>query len=224
MKKVLAILVALTIYFLLLNSSVMAQYGQYGPYGGPEPSISILVDKMVGKPSSTKGGPPAGGSDADYVDNLSPSDPRFSPGQEVIFKIKVKNTSDVKLKDVTVKDFLPDFVEPVEGQGSFDSESREITIPAGDIEIDEEKVFFIKVKVLAQDALPVDKGLICLVNKAQGFDGGTSDEDTAQFCVEKDVLGVTAVPSAGPELGLALLFGQFSTLGVGLLLKRTSRS
>ena len=216
MKKLLASIIALASIFQLLASNVMAQYGQYGPYGGPEPSISILVDKMVGKPVATKGG----SSDADYVDNLSPSDPRFSPGQEVFFKIKVKNTSDVKLKDVTVKDFLPDFVEPVEGLGSFDSDSREITIAAGDIEVDEEKVFFIKAKVLGQDQLPEDKGLICLVNKAQASDGGASDEDTAQFCVEKDVLGVTAVPSAGPELGWLLLSGEMALLGTGIYLKR----
>lgn len=219
MKRLVAFLLLTTSYLLLATGS-FAQYGQYGPYGGPEPSLSILIDKMVGKPSVTKGG----SIDQDYVDNLSPSDPRFSAEQEVFFKIKVKNTSDVKLKDVTVKDFLPDFVDFKEGPGDFDKDSQTLTIDAGDFEIDEEKLFFIKVKVVEQDELPADQGILCLVNKAQGFDGGVSDEDTAQFCIEKEVLGVTAVPSAGPELGLALLIGQFSTLGVGLLLKRTSRS
>ena len=216
MKKIFATLVALASIFQLLTSNVMAQYGQYGPYGGPEPSLSIMIDKMVAKPIATKGG----STDQDYVDNLSPSDPRFLPDQEVFFKIKVKNTSDVKLKDVTVKDFLPDFVEPIEGQGTFNDETREITIPAGDIEIDEEKVFFIKVKVLAQEELPEDQGLICVVNKAQAFDGGVSDEDTAQFCVEKEVLGVTAVPSAGPEMGILLLTGELVALTAGIFLKR----
>ena len=160
MKKLLAILVALASIFQLLTSNVDAQYGQYGPYGGPEPSLSIMVDKMVGKPVANKGD-----SNGDYVDNLSPSDPRFVPGQEVFFKIKVKNTSDIKLKSVTVNDVL---------------------------------------------------------NKAEAFDGDVSDEDTAQFCVEKEVMGVTAVPSAGPEQGVALLLGQFSLLGLGILLKRKS--
>ena len=213
MKKLLASIIILASIFQLLTSNVMAQYGEYGE---EQPSFSLSIDKMVGKPFETKGG----FTDQDYVDNLSPSDPRFSPGQEVFFKIKVKNTSDVKLKDVTVKDFLPDFVEPVEGLGSFDSDSREITISAGDIEVDEEKVFFIKAKVLAQDQLPEDKGLICLVNKAQAYDGGASDEDTAQFCIEKEVLGVTAVPSAGPEMGMVLLMGEMALLSAGIYLKR----
>ncbi|OGK15117.1 hypothetical protein A2774_01570 [Candidatus Roizmanbacteria bacterium RIFCSPHIGHO2_01_FULL_39_12c] len=206
----------LTISFLLLVSPVSGQYGQYGPYQGPEPGLSIMIDKMVGKPVETKGG----SSDSDFVDNLSPSDDRFSPDDEVLFKLKVKNTSEAKLKDVTVKDFLPDFVEPVGGPGTFSDESREITIDAGDLEVDEEKVFIIKVKVLNQDRLPEDQGLMCVVNKSEAFNDSAADEDTAQFCIEKEVLGITEVPSAGPELGLALLIAQFSALGTGLFLKK----
>ena len=220
MKKIFATLVALASIFQLLTSNVMAQYGQYGPYGGPEPSLSIMIDKMVAKPIATKGG----STDQDYVDNLSPSDPRFLPDQEVFFKIKVKNTSDVKINDITVKDFLPDFVDFKEGPGDFDKDSRTLTIAAGDLEVDEEKLFFVKVKVVEQDELPADQGISCIVNKAQAFDGGVSDEDTAQFCIEKEVLGVTAVPSAGPELGALLLTGQLTTLGLGILLKRKALS
>ena len=208
MKRFVTILL-LIISFLLLGTSATAQYGQYGQ---PEPSLSIMIDKMVTKPNTTD----------DYVDNLSPSDPRFQPGQEIFFKLKVKNTSEAKLNDVTVKDFLPEFVNPIEGKGEFSDESREIAIDAGDLEVDEEKEFVIKVKVLDQDELPADKGLMCLVNKATVSNESVSDEDTAQFCVEKEVLGVTSVPSAGPEMGVALIFGQLSALGLGVFLKRKS--
>jgi len=213
MNKFLASVIALTVISIVMTSSVSAQYGQYGQ---PEPGMSIMIDKMVGKPVSDK----SGSVDGDYVDNLSPSDPRFQPEDEVLFKLKVKNTSEAKLKDVTVRDFLPDFVEPMEGQGTFSDESREISIDAGDLEVDEEKVFVIKVKVLTQDQLPTDKGLMCLVNKATASNESISDEDTAQFCIEKEVLGVTAVPSAGPELGLILFSGEVLALSVGILLKR----
>lgn len=215
MKRLVAFLL-LTISFLLLAGSALAQYGQYGQYEGPEPSLSIMVDKMVSKPQADKGG-----ASADYVDNLSPSDPRYTSGQDVFFKIKVKNTSDVKLTNVTVSDILPEFVDFKEGPGEFNKESRVLTIDdAGDFEVDEEKVFFIKVRVVEQDELPENQGLICVVNKAEAFDESVSDEDTAQFCIEKEVLGVTAVPSAGPELGALLLTGQLATLGFGFVLKR----
>lgn len=215
MKRLSAFLIA-TISFLILASTVSAQYGQYGPYGGNEPSLSIVVDKMVGKPTMTKGGQ----TDADYVDNLSPSDTRFQPGSEVLFKVKVRNTSDSKLTNITVTDMLPEYVEQVAGKGAFNPESREIVIAAGDFEPDEEKEYIITVKVFAQDKLPADKGLMCLVNKAQAGNDQVSDEDTAQFCVEKEVLGVTSVPSAGPEMGLVLISGQIAALGLGMYLKK----
>ena len=123
---------------------------------------------------------------------------------------------------MTVVDFLPDFVEPVEGPGTFSDETREITVEAGDFEVDEEKEFILKVRVLVQDELPEDEALICLVNNSQAFNENVSDEDTSQFCVEKEVLGVTEVPSAGPELGALLLSGQVTMLGLGILLKRKS--
>ena len=217
MKRLIAFLL-LTISFLLLATAVSAQYGQYGPYQGPEPSLSIMIDKMVGTPITTKGGT----DDVEFVDNLSPSDTRFLPGEEVLFKLKVKNTSEAKLNDVTVVDFLPDFVEPVEGPGTFSDETREITVEAGYFEVDEEKEFILKVRVLVQDELPEDEALICLVNNSQAFNENVSDEDTSQFCVEKEVLGVTEVPSAGPELGALLLSGQVTMLGLGILLKRKS--
>lgn len=207
------LLVVTTIYYLLATNS----YAQYGQYGGPGPSLSILIDKMVGKPTSvTKGGT----TEVDYVDNLSPSDPRFNPGQEVFFRLKVKNTSNTTLTNVTVKDIVPLYLEPVEGPGTYDANSRAITFDAGDFTADQEKVYILKMRILAQDQLPADKGLFCLVNKAQAYDGGVSDEDTAQFCVEKQVLAVQKVPSAGPEMGILLFSGEMIALGVGLFLKK----
>src|SRR3989344_1531139 len=54
------------------------------PYGGECPVTSqIVVDKLIRDPRS-KG--------EVYVDNLLLSDYKFSPGEDVIFKIVVKNT------------------------------------------------------------------------------------------------------------------------------------
>lgn len=214
MKKYLfsfIVLFLLTFYVPRYTLYVKAQYGQYGQ---PSPSYSILVDKMVGKPSLNKGA-----TSYDYVDNLSPSDPRFRPGQEIFFKVKVKNTSNTRLTNVTVKDYLPSYLEPIEGPGSWDASTRIITWNAGDFEVDEEKVYYIKMQIYPQDKLPADKGLFCLVNKVGAYNQA-SDEDTSQFCIEKEVLGVTKVPSAGPEYGLALLAFNGLVAIVGLRLKK----
>jgi uncharacterized repeat protein (TIGR01451 family) len=187
----------------------LANYGQYGGSSFQ----SILIDKTVGKVVST--------SKLEFVDNLSPTDPRFAPQSEIVFKLKVKNTSNVKITNVTVKDFVPSFVTPTEGPGTFDESSRVVSFNAGDFDPDQEKIFTLKMKVFAQKDLPANKGLFCLVNKAEARNDQTVDDDTAQFCVEKQITSIPSqVPSAGPEAGILLLTGQLVALGAGFLIKR----
>lgn len=204
--------------YTLHVSPVFAQYGQYG--GEVAPVQSILIDKQVGKPNgtTTKGGT----VQVEYVDNLTPSDVRFRPGMEVNFRIKVKNTSQVVLTSVIVTDKVPVYVEPIEGPGTFDSGNRTISFDAGGFAPDQEKVFFLKMQLYGQDKLPADKGLMCITNYAKASTGNTVDDDTAQFCIEKEVIGVKQAPKAGPEMGILLLAGQLGLLGFGITLKRKS--
>jgi len=212
LKKLVVLLALTTIYFSLITK-VHAQYGQYTP-----PSQSILIDKWVAKPSAmTKGGL----TDYEYVDNLTPSDPRFAPGQYVPFRLKVKNTGNVTIYNVTVKDYIPGYLTPVEGPGNFDSNSRTISFNAGNFAPDEEKWYYLKMQVAGQDQLPADKGLFCVVNRAQAYTDQVSDDDTAQLCIEKQV-AVTkggVVPQAGPEMGIALFAGEIGLLALGLKIK-----
>jgi uncharacterized repeat protein (TIGR01451 family) len=217
MKNFILSLIAFVAVITLLPSSAQAQYGQ------PAPVQTILIDKMVAKPYiQTKGGV----VDTQYVDNLTPSDPRFSPGQEVMFKLKVKNTSGVTLNNVTVKDYVPAYIDPVEGPGTYDSTSRVIAWDAGSFAPGEEKTYFIKMRLLSQDKMPANKGLFCLTNKGQVYNGYASDDDSAQFCVEKMVVAttkgglVTTTPKSGPEAGILLLGAQGILMGVGYDLKK----
>lgn len=205
--RVFSVLVV-TLIFAKLSSPVLAQ--QYGQYG-PAPSLSIVVDKLVNKPGQSE-----------FVDNLSPSDPRFTLSQDVFFRLKVKNPTDQTLTSVTVKDFLPDFIEFVEGPGSFDISNKTLTLNAGDFGPQEEKVYDLKVRVVAQDKLPSDKSIVCVVNRAQASNSQVSDEDTAQLCVEKQVTGAVQVPAAGPEMGLALIGLNMLGLSAGLYLRKRS--
>jgi len=194
------------------------QYGQYGQYGSPAPSQTILVDKMVGKPNGTmtKGGVMS----VTYVDNLTPADPRFKPGSQVMFLIKVKNTSTVTVNNVTVTDQAPAYVEPMEGPGSYDAATRTVSWNAGSFAPDEEKTYFLKMQLYPQNKLPVNQGLFCLINKAKATNNIASDDDSSQFCVEKEVIGVKTAPAAGPEAGVLILSGNVLLAGVGFSLKR----
>lgn len=218
MKKILFSFVIFSLITFYVLSSKLHVKAQYGQYGHPSSSYSILVDKMVGKPSQNKGA-----TEYEYVDNLTPSDPRFSPSQEVYFKIKVKNTSNRDITNVEVKDYVPLYLEPIEGPGTWDSQNRVISWNAGDFKIDEEKVYYIKMKVYEQKDLPSDKGLFCIVNRAQAWFENTTDDDTSQLCIEKQVLGVKEVPTAGPEMGIIILAGNLLAAGIGVGLKKITK-
>jgi len=203
--------------FFLLSSPVSAQYGQYGQ---PAPVESIMIDKQVSRPTSqTKGGT----IQYNYVDNLTPSDTRFKPAQEIYFKLRVKNTSSITLNNVMVTDKIPSYIEPVEGPGAYDATSRVISFNAGTFNSQEEKTYTFKMQWVAQNKLPADKGLICVSNYAKAYSLNASDEDTAQACVEKQVVGVKAAPKAGPEMTLLLVAGQLGMLSLGLKLKKKAQ-
>jgi len=229
MKKTTAILITLITaitFITVIPSPAFAQYGQYGQYGQPSPAESILIDKQVGKPvfkaGTTKGGMTISPT-VQYVDNLTPSDVRFQPGMEIMFKIRVKNTSNVTMDNVMVTDKIPAYIEPIEGPGAYDANSRVISFNAGTFKADEEKIYYFKMQWFAQNKLPSDKGLICVSNYAKASSLNASDDDTAQACVEKQVVGVKAAPKAGPEMTILLVAGQLGMLGLGLKLKKKAR-
>ena len=204
MKKIFAFLV-LVFSFLAITVSVSAQCG--GQYQSPCQSYSIIVDKMVQKPGT-----------ADYVDNLSVSDPRYNPSNYVMFRVTIKNTSTTTFAGMTAKDFVPDYLTPIEGPGTFDASTRTVSWDAGAFAVDEQKTYYFKMQINQQNNLPADKGLFCLVNKAQAWSNTTTDDDSSQFCIEKQVSAPPKVPSAGPELGLILLSGEILALGTGILM------
>ncbi len=215
MKKLFAFLVVVFSFLAITVSASADCIGQYGQYGQPCPSFAIVVDKMVGMPGTSQDA-----TSYQYVDNLSVSDPRFKPDQVVFFKVKIKNTSTTKLVGMEVKDTVPSYLDPMEGPGSFDSASRTITWNAGDFEVDEEKVFYLKMKVMTQANLPSDKGLFCVSNFVKASSANAYDDDTAALCIEKQVSAPPKVPSAGPELGVLLFSGEIALLGAGIYLKK----
>lgn len=163
---------------------------------GPSPSHSILVDKLVGKPENNT---------IKYVDNLSVSDYKFLPNNDVYFQIKVKNTSNEKLYNVTVRDYLPEFIDAIEGPGDFDHNNHRISINAGDFNANEEKIYILKTRIFNQDQLPSDKGLFCVVNKAEAYNDKAYSIDQANFCFEKQVGTTSSTPKAGPEMNVLIL-------------------
>lgn len=206
----------LTIVALLLISttSVSADSG-YGQYGGPSEKGIVIVDKFVAMPRSTKGGVVY-----DYVDNLGPQNYKFGPESYIFFKLKVRNTSDSTVRDITVTDTFPSFLEIFEDTGKLDKNARKVTISISELKKGEEKEFTLKARVLPQNKLPQDKGLFCLTNQANLTSPLGTDADTAQFCIEKQVLGTQEVPSAGAEFSLAVTALSSALGALGLKLRK----
>lgn len=193
------------LYFVYIPSS-------FAQYIAQVSTSSLIIDKMVGIPANqTKGR----GSLA-YVDNLGTADHKFKPLDEVSFQLKVKNATDKKLGAITIQDSIPPSLDPLEGPGTYDDKKRMITIDAGSFAVNEEKFYIVKMRVISQEKLPAHKGLFCEINKAVAKSGDLSDDDVTQFCIEKEVVGVQKVPSAGPEMGMWLLGGTLTLFVVGI--------
>lgn len=221
-KKLLTILTAGIMFSAA--TPVMASGSSYGTgsygvgtsncqiiYGGGEvcqKQIKFTIEKQVMSP--TKGG--------SFVDNLSANDPKFAPGQNVTYKVIVKNTGDNTIKKLDVSDTFPQFVSFVSGAGNYDQNSRTLNFSITDMPKGKEQDFTIVAKTANDTDLPQDQTVICPVNtvKATEESGNTASSST-QICIQRNVPTNIApkvystppmktTPSTGPEvLGLIAL-------------------
>jgi hypothetical protein len=187
-------------------------------YGGGQScttNYTFSVEKFVQVPG--KGG-------GDFVNNLSINDPKYSPSQFVNFKIKVTNTSSQTIPTITIKDLFPQYVNFATGSGSFDTNSKTLSFTVNNLGAGETRTYFVSAKIADANSLPVDQGIVCLINQANGTDtNGTVNASSSQFCVQKTVLAATfptITPATGPEM-LPLL-ALFPTGLAGLLLRKKS--
>jgi hypothetical protein len=209
----------------LLPTKALAECTQ--TYGGSQSCTSsneFSIEKTVQTPGKV------GGS---YVDNLSINDPKYSPTSVVSFKILVKNTGSEIIPTLTISDTFPQFLSFVSGPGSFDSNSKKLTLTVTNLQPGQSQTYDVTGKVSESNLMPSDQGVICLVNQAQATDGsGATNTSSSQFCVEKSVLGssqpqvfttkggITTTPATGPEM-LPLMALIPGGLG-GILLRRKS--
>jgi uncharacterized repeat protein (TIGR01451 family) len=200
LKNILSLFLFIGLLIGIKSPVVLAQYG----YGEIPPTVEIVIDKKILNPEKDKG------DSEEYVDNLGPTKYHFSPGEEVNFKIRIENTGEKTFEKVKVKDILPEYVDFISGSTEVEYEN---------VEPDESREFGLKVKVVSADKLPNDQGLYCVINKAEVEADDQKDDDTAQFCIEKKVLGVEVQPEAGVNL-LLLGSGFLGLAFLGLLAEK----
>ncbi|HHH14084.1 MAG TPA: DUF11 domain-containing protein [candidate division WWE3 bacterium] len=219
-----ALMLALMTFFAA--NGVFAREVCYTQYGGGETCVtvednaSIDVDKKVSN------------TDGNYQNHLRSSVYTFNSADSIYFKIIVKNTGEVSLNDVQVKDVLPSFVDysKVLSGATASVSGKEVTFSLGSLDVGEEKEVKFIGKVVEDNELPNDDK-VCLTNiasaKGNRSDNGEEqkDVDYANFCIKlPEVLGAvpTELPKAGVSEWFAALGAMVSSLGM-LLKKRLDR-
>lgn len=210
--KYLLIFIIVLFSWVIFPSSVNAQYNASCPsiYGSACPAGNLFVDKKIKNPIS-----------GELVETLNANEVNFLVGQDLNFRVEVKNTGNVELKDVNVQDKLPSFVSFVSGPGKYNQADNTLSWSIASLKAGESQFFDIKVKVKADKGLP-EQGMTCLTNYAQASVDRLSAEDMAGFCIQTKILGeVSELPQTGVKETVSLITLSFLTLFTGIfLLKR----
>lgn len=173
-----------------LNSAVdlVSQPSCQPIYGGGEncaQTENITINKTVQNPRTLK-----------YVDNLDTNDPKYNPDQTVLFQITVKNTSKASIKNIEVKDRLPQYVDCASGgAGQCNNAAKIIAFRIDNLNANETKSFTLKGKIVSKSNLPQGKETICLINQAVATQKQQNSQDNARFCINKNQAFSAITPS-----------------------------
>ena len=181
---------------------------QYGGTTTCQPS-DLTVNKQVKNPTT-----------AVFVENLTTTDPTFTPGSDVTFKLTIKNGSGETFDPVTVKDTLPPYLEFVSGPGTYNKDTKVLEFQLEKMIAGESRTVEILARVLPADQFPSGKSLFCVTNIAEVSALNRRDSDSAQACLQNgDVARI--LPVAGyNDLMLLLPFAGVGLGGLALLKKR----
>lgn len=199
----------LAVILLTLLAFPTPTFGQYYIGAAAQQPRQVLIDKKLLNPKNNQ-----------FADNLNIEQHTFLPDQEVVFRLFVTNTLQSELKNVVVTDKLPDIVNFVSTSfGKYDEKTRTITLTIDTLKVGESKIFEIKTKVKPAQELAAN--VVCQTNLAKVTAGNMVDEDTATFCVSKQVLGVTSeLPRTGPNQTAGWLLLSALFLAIRFLIKR----
>ncbi|HBL52111.1 MAG: hypothetical protein UT38_C0016G0017 [Microgenomates group bacterium GW2011_GWA2_39_19] len=214
MKKLLAISTFAFFALLLTPKQALADVRCESQYGGGQVCVTtgqLQVNKKVCDPDKGSCDPTSAGFSDRLIDNLGLSSRRFTPGDNITFRIEVKNVGSTTINNVSVTDTLPAHLELVSGDLSFNIGS----LGAGQVVSRD-----IVAKVVSADKFTVGS-VACEVNTATVTgDGVPSDSNTAQICMSKEAV----LPKAGPENWYALPLLSLFAAATGLAVRRTRLS
>lgn len=180
-------------------------------YGGTTTctSTSITINKQVQNPANNT-----------FVENLGSTDTTFSADQHVLFQLTIKNTGTQNFSTVTVKDTFPNELTFGGGPGTFDKSTNTLTFTLDNLNAGESRTVQI-LGVVDPNKINKNQSMSCVVNTAVVSADNHSSQDTAQLCIQTNVLGATTLPIAGFNYySLLIPFSLLGIVGIALIAKR----
>lgn len=160
-------------------------YGAPG-YGGPisQPGV-ISINKMVLDPRSDENRTKGGQINEVFVENIGRNDNLYRANETTAFKLIVTNTGVKTLTNIQVRDFFPQYIMYVSGNGgSFRNNTYTFTI--NQLEPGQSKEIILRGRVVDNSQLPTDQNPICIINRAEAeSEDGKIAQDNAQLCIER---------------------------------------
>ena len=201
---------------VLLSSALFAGNISADSYGnGNEVPQNLTVNKEVKNPI-TNG----------FVENLGSTDPTFSPGSIVTFRLAVKNSSGETFNPVEVVDQLPDYLTYVSSSvaGTYDTGKRRLVMKLENLIAGETRDIEVTAKVADRSAFASDRDFFCVSNFTSVTTTArpNADNDTAEFCITTRVNGAINLPVAGFN-DLVTILPFLSLGGIGLVLLRKTK-
>lgn len=190
--------VFLSIPFLLIFTSIMPAYaantsGCQPIYGGGQTcttTTQLTIDKKVKDPDTE-----------DYVDSLSSTDPNFSPGDIVPFKITIQNTSKNDIRNITLHDLFPPYTTFQSGDGTFDTNTHTFTTTIDKLTAGTSRVLYLQGKVSESVNLPSGQSTVCVINQAIASTNELQAQDNAQYCIANAHAASTNSNTSTPTTG-----------------------
>lgn len=181
---------------------------QYGGTTTCSPS-DLTINKQVFNPVTKS-----------YVENLTTTDPTFTPTNEVTYRLTVRNGSGETFQ-ANVKDTLPPYLSFEAGPGTYNKDTRVLEFKLENLIAGETRTVDILAKVADANAFPAGKSLFCVVNVAEVRALNRFDTDSAQVCLQNGTSIATTLPVAGfDNLTLLLPFAGVGLGGFALLRKQ----
>jgi hypothetical protein len=150
----------------------------YGSTTGCDQARDITFDLSVQNPTNNT-----------FTDNLELQDGKYKPGQDVFFRLFVKNNTDKPINKITVKTVFPPHAVYSKGDGTYDANTKTLTTTIATLNASDSQNIFITGKILPENQIAGNDTVTCETAQATAAYNDQQISDISQFCIEKRVGG-----------------------------------